>query len=501
MTLNFAKFKDTITINVPNISLKTTGEHTVTLTVFPEDMLQDVKQANNSYVLAYDNWNNEDMKVSVLPYKMDFEDVSKYKGWRTFENKGSAGWKQGTRADLGSPGWFIDDHTKFMASNDDKCNCDEANDMLVSPVFDLTNYKEAHLSFDGFGDAQHLSDGAVKVSTDGGQTWKEVFHIPYYGSWWEYGVDLTEYAGKSCVMVAFVHNDNGLFANGFAVDNIEIKEKKSNLRPSNLVVAETVYEDAPSHEFNVNFRNSAYNALDKFTIEYQISQNGTAVGNPISFEKTGEILVGQTITYKIDNLPQLATGKYDIAVKAYSATEPKDQAQVIKGSFEVVAKASELSLENFSTTPSGSLFGQKGFVSSLSDDNYPWRVVTTPDNVNLTVPKKDHTGDTKANMLYSQLENLAYYSELVSPMYKLGENASALEFYYAMQSNVNDILLVDIKTVGGTWTELWRANKEGSYVDTEWKKVDLNITKYKGKSVMFRLRHAKADRLFLFGFR
>ncbi|KAF2326706.1 M4 family metallopeptidase [Flavobacterium ginsenosidimutans] len=492
-TLAFTKFKDTLTISVPNINLKTVGEHTVSVSVFPEDMLQDVKQANNSYVFTYDNWNNEDMKVSVLPYKMDFEDASKYKGWRTSENKGAAGWKYGERADLGSPAWFLEDHTHFMASNDDKCNCDSSNDMLVSPVFDLTNYKEAHLSFDGFGDPQQWSDGYVKVSTDGGQTWKEVFHMPYYGAWWEYGVDLTEYAGKSCVMIAFQHNDNGFFANGFAVDNIQIKEAKSNLRPSNLVVAETVYEDAPSHEFNINLRNSAYKTLDKFTIEYQISQNGTAVGKPVSIEKSEEILVGQTITYKIDGLPKLAPGKYDIAVKAFTDNEPKDQAQVLKGSFEVIEKAREFTVETFSTVPSGSLFGQKGFVSSLSDDNYPWRVVVNPDNEYLTVPQKDHTGDTAANMLYSQLEGLSYYSELVSPMYKLDENASAFEFYYAMQSNANDIFLVDIKTVGGTWTELWRTNKEGSFVDTEWKKVDLNITKYKGKSVMFRFRHAKSD--------
>ncbi|KAF2506932.1 T9SS type A sorting domain-containing protein [Flavobacterium zhairuonense] len=492
-TLTFAKFKDTISISVPNINLKTAGEHTITVSVFPEDMLQDLKQANNSYVFAYDNWNNEDMKVSVLPYKMDFEDASKYKGWRTSENKGSAGWKHGVRADLGSPGWFLADHTKFMASNDDKCNCDESNDMLISPVFDLTNYKEAHLSFDGYGDSQHLSDGSVKVSTDGGQTWKEVFHMPYYGAWWEYGVDLTEYAGKSCVQVAFVHNDNGLFASGFAVDNIEIKEKKSNLRPSNLVVAETVYEDAPSHEFNVNVKNSAYNTVDKFTIEYQISQNGTAIGNPISLAETGELLVGQTINYKVNGLPQLAAGKYDIALKAYTATEPKEQALVIKGSFEVIAKAPELSLENFSNVPKGSLFGAKGFVSSQSDENYPWRIVTTADNTYLSVPKKDHTGDTSTTMLYSQLEGLYYYGEVISPMYKLSDKASAVEFYYAMQSNVNDILLVDIKAAGGEWTELWRRNKEGSYGDTDWKRASLNIIKYRGKSVMFRFRHAKAD--------
>ncbi len=492
-TLNFTKFRDTISFSTSNISLKTVGTHTVSVSVFPEDMTMDVKQGNNALTFTYDNWNNEDLKVSVLPYKMDFEDASKYKGWRTSENNGSAGWNHGVLTDLGSPGWFIADHTKFMASNDDKCNCDAGNDMLVSPVFDLTNYKTAHLTFDGFGDGQHLSDGYVKVSTDGGETWKEVFHMPYYGAWWEYGVDLTEYAGKSCVMVAFVHNDNGFFANGFAVDNIEIKETKSNVRLSNLSVAENVNEDSASHEFVVSARNSAYQPINKVTVEYQISQNGTAVGAPVSLERNDEVLVGQTITYKIDGLPKLAAGNYEIAVKAFTADEPKDQAQVIKGVFQVVANAPELNLEDFSNMPEGSLFGAKGFVSSLSDDNYPWRVVTTPDNANLTVPKKDHTGDSSTKMLYSQLENLSYYGELISPMYKLSQSASAVEFYYAMQSNVNDILLVDIKAAGGEWTELWRNNRKGSFVDTDWKRAALNISKYKGKSVMFRFRHAKAD--------
>lgn len=491
-TLNFARFKDTISYSTPNINLKNVGEHTISVSVFPEDMAKDVKQGNNAVTLTYDNWNNEDMKVSVLPYKMDFEDVSKYKGWRTSENKGSAGWKHGTRPDLGSPGWFIEDHTKFMASNDDKCNCDAANDMLVSPVFDLTNYKQAHLTFDGYGDSQHLSDGFVKVSTDGGETWKEVFKMPYYGAWWEYGVDLTEYAGKSCVMIAFVQNDNGYFANGFAVDNIEIKESKSNLRLSNISVAENVYEDSASHEFVVSARNSGYKPLSKVTVEYQISQNGTAVGAPILLEKNDQLLIGQTITYKIDGMPKLAGGNYEIAIKAFTADEPKDQAKVIKGVFQVIEKAPELSLENFSNVTTGSLFGASGFVSNVSDDNYPWRIVTTPDNLNLTVPKKDHTGDTSAKMLYSSLENLSYYGEVISPMYKLSDKASAVEFYYAMQSNVNDIFLVDIKAAGGEWTELWRRNKEGSYIDTDWKRASLNITKYRGKSVMFRFRHAKA---------
>ena len=492
-TLNFARFKDTINYSIPNINLKNVGEHTISVSVFPVDMAKDLKQGNNAITLTYDNWNNEDMKVSVLPYKMDFEDASKYKGWRTSENKGSAGWKHGVRADLGSPAWFIADHTKFMASNDDKCNCDASNDMLVSPVFDLTNYKEAHLSFDGFGDPQQWSDGYVKVSTDGGTTWKEVFKMPYYGAWFGYNVDLSAYAGNSCVQIAFQHNDNGFFANGFAVDNIEITPTKSNLQLSNLVVGETVYEDVPTHEFYINARNVAYKTLEKVTLKYQILQNGNAIGEPVSLERTKTIRQGETLVYKIDGLPKLAAGNYEIKVQATADGEANTNVKSLTASFQVAEKALELNEENFSSLTQGSIFGSKGFISNQSDENYPWRAVTTPDNTNLTVPLKNRTGDADGKLLYSQLEGYYYYSELISPLYKLSESTTALEFYYAMQSNVNDALIVDIKPVGGEWTEAWRATSKGTYVDTEWQKAALNITKYAGKSVLFRFRHAKSD--------
>lgn len=491
-TLNFAKFKDTITYSVPNINLQNIGEHTVTFSVFPEDITTDVKQANNSYVFTYDNWNNEDVNVSVLPYKMDFEDASKYQGWRTYENKGAAGWKHGVRADLGSPGWFIADHTKFMASNDDKCNCDSANDMLVSPVFDLSNYKEAHLSFDGFGDAQHLSDGYVKVSTDGGATWQEVFHMPYYGSWFGYNVDLSAYAGKSCVMVAFQHKDNGLFANGFAVDNIEIKPSKDFIKLSNLVVPEMVYEDAPSHEFYINGRNEAYKTLEKVTIKYQILKNGTPIGEPVSLDKIATIRQGETLAYKIDGLPKLDAGSYEIKVQATGEGQTSTDIESLTAPFEVIAKATELSAENFSNLTQGSIFGSKGFVSNQSDENYPWRALTTPDNTYLTLPKIERNGDANGKLLYSQLEGAYYYSELISPLYKLTGNTKVLEFYYALQSNASDALIVDVKEAGGEWNEMWKASSQGTYVDTEWQKAALNITKYADKAVMFRFRHAKS---------
>ncbi|MBO9584276.1 MAG: M4 family metallopeptidase [Flavobacterium sp.] len=491
-TLAFAKFKDTISYSISNIDLKSIGANTIIVSVFPEDITKEAKPKNNSFAFGYDNWKNEDMKVSVLPYTMDFEDDTKYKGWRTSENKNSTGWQHGTSDELRSPGWPVSEHTHFMASNDDKCNCDASNDMLISPVFDLSNYKTAHLTFDGFGDSQGLSDGFVKISTDGGVTWETKFKMPYLSRWFEYYVDLSAYAGKSCVQVAFQHNDNGLFANGFAVDNIRIKEVKDRLELSNLSVPEKVYEDATSHEFFISVKNIFYNSTNKINIEYQITQNGNPIGEPIVLEKEGELLVYQTLVYKIDGIPHLPVGKYEINVKVTSEGQPKSEAQNLKGAFEVIANAPTLDIENFSNVAQGSLFGSNGYTSNQSDENYPWRNVVAPDNIYLSFPKKDHTGDVAAKMLYNQLEGYARYGELISPVYKLSDKAAALEFFYALQSNYLNAFIIDIKTLGGEWKELWRDSKQGTYGDTNWQKGTINIKEYAGKSVMLRFRHAKA---------
>ena len=490
VTLGFSKLRDTITYSFPDIKLKNIGANTITVSVFPEDITKEIKPQNNSLTFGYDNWKNEDLKVSVLPYIMDFEDVDKYKGWRTSENNNSAGWQHGLNTDLDSQGWRIKEHTHFMASNDDKCNCDSSNDMLISPVFDLSSYKEAHLTFDGFGDGQRLSDGYVKVSTDGGVSWKTVYKMPYISNWIEYHLDLSPYAGKPCVQVAFQHDDNGLFASGFAVDNIKIKQTAEYLQLSNLSVAENVYEDAPSHEFFISARNVFYNTVEKATIEYQISQNGKAVGEPIVLERKDQILQYQTIVYSIDGIPQLTAGNYEIKVKIISNGQPKEQAESLTGTFQVSAKAPNLDIETFSNLSEGVLFGTKGFVSGQSDRDFPYMATVKPDNIYLAIPVKDHTGDNAAMMIYHPLENGSNYGELITPMYKLSESATSLEFYYAMESNYNNALIVDVKVAGGEWKELWSMYKRGNYINKEWQKAVVNLAEYKGKSILLRFRHA-----------
>lgn len=493
--VNFTKYNDTISYSItPKINLSDIGEYQILVSAFPEQTEIDEMAENNSLAFFVDVWEREDYKVSSLPYMMDFEDENGFKGWSTSENKGANGWQHGARADLGSSGWFIADHTKFMASNDDKCNCDSANDMLISPVFDLSNYNEAYLSFDGFGDVFQTSDGYVKVSTDGGETWETIFQMPYISAWKEYDVDLSEYAGNSCVQIAFVHDDNNLFASGFAVDNIEVTSSSLDLEVTNFSTPNKMYSNTTSHEFFLSVKNIGFDIVDTAVLEYQIYQNGNPVGSPIELEKNATIFQNQTVIYLGNNFPNLEAGVYEI--KAMIKVEGEDiiTNNTATATIEVVNEVPALEEVPFSNFNEGALFGEKGWFSNEGDANYPWKVVVNHENPYLTMPKTDHTGDEQAMMLYNQLEGDKYYAELRTSFYQLPENATGLQFYYASQSNALNAIILDIKVEGEEeWTEIWRVSNQGNHRDREWQKAMINIQDYKGSSVMFRMRHAKAN--------
>ena len=60
----------------------------------------------------------------------------------------------------------------------------------------------------------------MEVSTDGGESFTEVLLVTPASDWTTINVDLSAYAAETNVMVAFHSNDNGIWATGWAVDDI-----------------------------------------------------------------------------------------------------------------------------------------------------------------------------------------------------------------------------------------------------------------------------------------
>ena len=162
--------------------------------------------------------------VSTLPYTEDFE-LGFPACWDTTQNAGSVGWLAGDSASLSSTYWSIPAHTNFMASNDDACNCDMANDLLRTPQFDLTAYasQSLQLNFAYFFPTQTLSDFEVYYSMDGGPL-TLISSVAHSGltTWAGASYDVTATAGSDSVVFVFKHDDGGNWGYGAAVDDVQL---------------------------------------------------------------------------------------------------------------------------------------------------------------------------------------------------------------------------------------------------------------------------------------
>ena len=77
----------------------------------------------------------------------DFEGLNFPSGWTQTTNSSDGGWLLGTNTFLQSQWWSIAAHGRFIATNDDECDCDKTVDYLIAPPLDLTTLTSAVLQF------------------------------------------------------------------------------------------------------------------------------------------------------------------------------------------------------------------------------------------------------------------------------------------------------------------------------------------------------------------
>ena len=165
--------------------------------------------------------------AQVVLLSEDFEAGSPPGGWSTTQNTPSVGWEFGT--DLGSPFFPIPAHGRYAVSNDDAHDDSSATanladmDYLISPPVDLIAWAGTgvKLSFSYVQPNSYGSVGTVEVRVGGGP-WAVAATVPPATDWTDLVVDLSAYTTSTLVEIGFHHDDNGAWADGFAVDDVVI---------------------------------------------------------------------------------------------------------------------------------------------------------------------------------------------------------------------------------------------------------------------------------------
>ncbi len=117
--------------------------------------------------------------------------------------------------------WTVPSHTWYMCSNDDMADDDGSMDYLITPPLNVSGAENITLNFASYFDGAYSQTAHIAVSTDG-INFTEIYSLDPVSEWVLETVDLSEHGGVSSLYIAFHSNDNGVWASGWAVDDVFI---------------------------------------------------------------------------------------------------------------------------------------------------------------------------------------------------------------------------------------------------------------------------------------
>jgi hypothetical protein len=194
------------------------------------------------------------LNAQTVIWSEDFESGATLPaGWTQQTGASDGGWLVGTNTALSSTSFPIPSNGSgnMLGTNDDKCNCNKLNDLVILPPFDLTAQagEKLFLIYDLFF-AKLSYQGVIEnldgfASTDGGANWLPLKAIKGRPFWVNpSGFEVTDYAGMTDVLFALKYSDNGGWLYGAAIDNVKLVIPDDVIKTNVAAVGLSRYIDA-----------------------------------------------------------------------------------------------------------------------------------------------------------------------------------------------------------------------------------------------------------------
>ncbi|MBL6867511.1 MAG: T9SS type A sorting domain-containing protein [Cryomorphaceae bacterium] len=282
-------------------------------------------------------------------------------GWTQSTNATDGGFGAGSASSLSSQYFTITDPgSNILAANDDDCNCDKADEYLITDTLDLSNYSVLHATFKSFYYGATYSGSTESAeflyTTNGGTTWTSLADIVPGADWTSQWIDVSAACGNSNVQFAFNYQDAGGWLYGLGIDDFSIFAPYNfDLATESLDMFSTVGLNNAPYTIEGTIKNYGGTTITSMDLNYKIN-NGTTVTQSL----TGlSIAPYQTYTYSHGTTwNPTTTGTYTVDVWASSLNGGNDQNNsndTLKSDIEVISVTAEKTLlaESFisSTTP------------------------------------------------------------------------------------------------------------------------------------------------------
>ena len=221
------------------------------------------------------------ISFSQVLFSEDFESGTLPDGWQINTSATDGGWNIGPAQSLSSQNFsIVSNGSNIIATNDDGCNCNKANEYLITPAIDLSSEEGALLKFDLlYGDQEYegdQEDGRIEISLDG-SNWDLLEDLHGHGDWDQHLINLTDYVGNETVYIGFKYDDNTGWLYGMAIDNISIEVPLTN--DASLVELESKIFGEVGKEFNMagTILNNGSQTINTIEIQYSIEGSAPVV--------------------------------------------------------------------------------------------------------------------------------------------------------------------------------------------------------------------------------
>ncbi|HQW04998.1 MAG: T9SS type A sorting domain-containing protein [Flavobacteriales bacterium] len=254
-------------------------------------------------------------------FTADFEGEDPLQGWdlgalverQDANNVGNgefvAAWSVGNAATANAAGYFpVPDAPVgdlFARANDaaSPCNCAMDAVSLTTPTLDFTDRIGLAMECRVFHDAQFNVETASIESSVGGGAWNTLITIEPAATWQSLFIDLSALDGEGDVRIRFNWSDSGVWAGGFAVDDLCIRERADY----DVSLVSATIGDATASAFDAGTRTLAYSSMpleqaSNFNVSVRLVNRGRQVV-PVT---------GVNVNVVLNGISQMQVGQFPI---------------------------------------------------------------------------------------------------------------------------------------------------------------------------------------------
>ncbi len=298
-------------------------------------------------------------------------------GWTQSTQATDGGFLGGSASTLSSSYFTITDPgSNFVATNDDGCNCNKADEYLITDTIDLSNYSVMHATFKSFYYGATYS-GATEVAeflytTDGGTTWTTLATLDPAGDWISQWIDVSAACGSANVQFAFNYQDGGGWLYGLGIDDFAVFAPYNfDVAVESLDMPATIGLNNAPFTLEGTLKNYGGSTITSATINYSV--NG---GAAVTANLTGLSIApydSYTWTHSTNWTPS-STGNYTVDIYASPVNGTFDQNNsndTLSAAIEVLTATADrvVLAEEFTSSTCGPCASFNPGYKDLLDDN------------------------------------------------------------------------------------------------------------------------------------